>query len=81
MVIAEHPSAHAPDHGAVPTHEGRESGGFAMADEAIQQLPIRQPCSIREKDRAANVLDDLSHLVTRRKTGRSMLLSVLPHLY
>jgi hypothetical protein len=44
---------------------GCNSRIFSAAEEALQQLPIGQPCPIAQKHRPAKVLDDLTHLAVR----------------
>src|SRR5262249_29586811 len=65
VVMAEEATAYAPDHRAMPPHEGCEGSILPMLDEALQELLIGQSRSIRRKYRSAKVLDDLAHLVRR----------------
>ena len=65
VVVAEDTAAHAPDHRAVPPHQGCKSRLVTAAEVVLQQLPIGQPRPIPQKHRPAKVLDDLAHLAGR----------------
>ena len=60
VVVAEDAAADAPDHRAVPPHQGFQGRWLSAADEALQQLPIGQVRPFRQQG-AAKVLDDLAH--------------------
>src|SRR6516165_7631760 len=62
VVIAQETAAYAPDHRAVPPHEGRKSRPVSAADVVPQQLRIGRPSPIVERHRATEELQNLAHL-------------------
>jgi hypothetical protein len=65
VIAPQDPAAHAPNHRAMPPHEGRQSRLMTVVDEVVQQLPIGQTRSLLEKDRPAKVLDDPAYSAGR----------------
>jgi hypothetical protein len=61
MVIDEDATAHAPDHRAVPPHQGRKRGLLSAAEVGLQQLPVGQSGPIPPQHGPAKILQGLAH--------------------
>src|SRR5262249_33501957 len=64
VVVAQNAATDAPDHRAMPPHQGRKSRLIATADVVLQQLPIGQSRPIPQHH-ATKVLEDLARLAGR----------------
>jgi len=56
VVATEETPAHAPNHWAMPTHQGGKSSIVSLVNEGIEQFTVRQP-SILPQNGAAKLLD------------------------
>src|SRR5439155_16512512 len=65
VVVAEGPAADAPDHRAMPTHQGCQSRPFTTAEVVLQQLPIGLLRPVAQKHRPAQVFEDPACLAVR----------------
>src|SRR5687767_15592531 len=59
VLVAENPAAHAPHHRRVAAHEGVEGRRVAVADEALQKLPVGR------SEEHTSELQSLAYLVCR----------------
>src|SRR5262249_7383722 len=65
VVVVENPAARAPNHRAMPPHQGGEGRFVPMLEEVPQELPIGQSRPIAQQHGPAQVLENLAHLARR----------------